>query len=152
MPSLASAPCRPKSLPFICARAASIVPARSIFYRLVVNAYSLHEVTNELRNLICGGVEREMTSIEDVDIGFRHIFAVTFRFSEIEREIVLTPDCLSALEFNKPVCQDRSPDPEGSPTSATFFWPTSDGFSPISKAASKAMVRPSHSIWPTRSS
>src|SRR6476660_8567675 len=92
MPSLASAPCRPKSLPFICARAASIVPARSIFYRLVVNAHSLHEVTNELRNLICGGVEREMTSIEDVDIGFRHIFAVTFRFSEIEREIVLTPD------------------------------------------------------------
>ena len=33
-----------------------------------------------------------MTSIEDVDFGFRYIFAVTFRFSEIEREIVLTPN------------------------------------------------------------
>ena len=52
----------------------------------------LHEVTNELRNLIRSGVECEMASIEDVDFGFRHIFAVTFRFSEIEREIVPTPN------------------------------------------------------------
>jgi hypothetical protein len=37
----------------------------------------LHEVTNELRNLIRSDVEREMASIEDVDFGFRHIFTVT---------------------------------------------------------------------------
>ena len=52
----------------------------------------LHEITNELRDLIRSSVEREMTGIEDVDFGFRHIFAVSFWFTEIEREIVLTPD------------------------------------------------------------
>ena len=52
----------------------------------------LHEVTNELRNLIRSGVECEMASIEDVDFGFRHIFAVAFRLAEIEREIVLAPE------------------------------------------------------------
>jgi len=52
----------------------------------------LHEVTNELRNLIRSSVEREMTGIEDVDFGCRHVFAVSFWFTEIEREIVITPD------------------------------------------------------------
>src|SRR3954462_12846694 len=56
------------------------------------SALLLHKITNELRNLIRSGVEREMARIEDVDFGFRHIFVVTFRFSEIEREIVLTPN------------------------------------------------------------
>ena len=30
------------------------------------------------------GIEREMARIEDVDFGLRHIFAVAFRFAEIE--------------------------------------------------------------------
>jgi hypothetical protein len=40
------------------------------------SALLLHEVTNELRNLIRGGIECEMASIEEVNIGFRRILAV----------------------------------------------------------------------------
>src|SRR5205809_6830337 len=33
-----------------------------------------------------------MSSIEHVDFGLRHIFAIAFRLAGIEREIILTPD------------------------------------------------------------
>ena len=67
------------------------VRQRSCVKKIVSSsALLLHEVRNELRNLIRSGVEREMASIEDVDFGFRHIFAVTFRFSEIEPFLGLT--------------------------------------------------------------
>ena len=50
-----------------------------------------HECLNEHRDFVCLGIEREMSSIEDVDLGFRHIFAIAFGLAGIEREIVLTP-------------------------------------------------------------
>src|SRR5438552_869407 len=33
-----------------------------------------------------------MTSVEDVNLGFRHVLVVAFRLAEIEREIVRAPD------------------------------------------------------------
>jgi len=64
---------------------------RSCFKKTVSSStLLLHKVTNELHNLIRSRVEREEASIEDVDFGFQHIVAVTFRFSEIEREVDLT--------------------------------------------------------------
>jgi len=47
-----------------------------------------HEASDELRNLIRGGIEREMARIEDVDCGLRHIPAIGFRFREVERQII----------------------------------------------------------------
>ena len=49
----------------------------------------LHEVTNELRNLIRSSIEREMTGIEDVDFGLRHVRAIASPAPKIERQIVL---------------------------------------------------------------
>src|SRR4029077_2242589 len=40
-----------------------------------------------------------MASIKDMDFSIRHIFAVSFWFTEIEREIVLTPDYQQARLF-----------------------------------------------------
>src|SRR6267378_5737864 len=51
-----------------------------------------HEVPDELGNLICCGIEREMARLEDVDFGLGHVLAVAFRFAEVEREIILTPN------------------------------------------------------------
>src|SRR6266487_5104673 len=51
-----------------------------------------HEAPDELRNLIRGGIEREMARIEDVDLGLRYVLAVAFRLPKVEREIILTPN------------------------------------------------------------
>jgi len=55
-------------------------------------ALLFYEGPDELRNVIRCGIEREMTGIENVDFGLRHVLPVTFRLTGIEREIVLTPD------------------------------------------------------------
>src|SRR5580658_10852458 len=52
----------------------------------------LHEISNELRNLIGGGIEREMPSIDDVHFGLRHVAAIGFRLRWIERKLILAPD------------------------------------------------------------
>ena len=60
--------------------------------RCLVCSPLLHEVPDELGNLICYCIEREMARLEDVDFGLGHVLAVAFRFAEVERKIILTPD------------------------------------------------------------
>src|ERR1700674_287714 len=50
-----------------------------------------HEVPDDLRNLIRCGIEREMTRIEDVDLGLRHVAAIGLGLRELERLVVLAP-------------------------------------------------------------
>jgi hypothetical protein len=54
--------------------------------------FLLHEASDELRDFICGRIQCEMTGIENMNLGLRHILAIAFRFAEIEREIIFTPD------------------------------------------------------------
>jgi hypothetical protein len=44
-----------------------------------------HEVTDVLRNLLRGRIEREMPSIHDVHFGLRHVAAIGFRLRRVER-------------------------------------------------------------------
>ena len=50
------------------------------------------KVSDQSGNLICSCVQREMTGSENMNLSVRHILAVSFRFAEIEREVILTPD------------------------------------------------------------
>ena len=52
----------------------------------------LHEAPDELGNLIRRGIEREMTRIEDVDFGLRHVAAIGLRFRKLERQVVFVPE------------------------------------------------------------
>src|SRR3989442_1722447 len=52
----------------------------------------LHEAPDELRNLIRCGIEREMTRIEDVECGSRHVAAIGLRFRKVERRVVFAPE------------------------------------------------------------
>jgi hypothetical protein len=55
-------------------RAANESVARS--YRLRARGLSvsaIHEITNELRDAVRSGIEREMISIENVEFGRRHV-------------------------------------------------------------------------------
>src|SRR5260370_18037693 len=51
-----------------------------------------HEVADELRDPIRLGIEREMTRIEDVDFGGRHVAAIGLGFRQLERQVVLAPE------------------------------------------------------------
>ena len=51
-----------------------------------------HELTYQRRNLICFGIEREVSRVEHVNVGIGYVLAVTFRLAQIERKIVLAPD------------------------------------------------------------
>lgn len=51
-----------------------------------------HELTYEGRNVIGSGIEREVSSVEQVNVGIGYILAVTFWLPQIERKIVLAPD------------------------------------------------------------
>src|SRR5882724_2680614 len=51
----------------------------------------LHEAPDELRNLIRGGIEREMTRIQNMDFGLRHVAAIGLRFRKLERQVVSAP-------------------------------------------------------------
>jgi hypothetical protein len=44
----------------------------------------LHELTDERCNLICIGIKGEVSGIENVNLGFRHVLGVTLRFAAIE--------------------------------------------------------------------
>ena len=52
----------------------------------------LHEVPDELRNLMRCGIERKMARIEDVDFGLRHVAAIARRFRQLERQVVFAPE------------------------------------------------------------
>src|SRR5713226_3460991 len=52
----------------------------------------LHEAPDELRNLIRCGIEREMTRIEDMEFGLRHVAAIGLRFRKLERQVVFAPE------------------------------------------------------------
>jgi len=52
----------------------------------------LHELTYQGCNLICFGIERGVSCVEQVDLRVRYVLAVAFRLAEIEREIVLAPE------------------------------------------------------------
>src|SRR4029453_11060636 len=43
-------------------------------------------------DFVCFSVQCEMTSVEDMELRFRHVLAVALRLAEIEREIVFAPD------------------------------------------------------------
>jgi hypothetical protein len=50
----------------------------------VYSFLSPHELTYKRRNLICFGIEREMSRVEYMHLGARDIYAVSFRLAEIE--------------------------------------------------------------------
>src|SRR5882762_4202276 len=52
----------------------------------------VHEIANELRNAVRRGIEREMTRIQNVDFGIRHVAAIGFRFRKLEGKVVSAPE------------------------------------------------------------
>src|SRR5216117_2958503 len=52
----------------------------------------VEKIANQFRDLIRGGIEREMTSVEYVDPSARHISSIRLRLRQLEREIVFAPD------------------------------------------------------------
>src|SRR5207253_6523185 len=54
--------------------------------------FLLHETPDELRDLICGRIEREMARIEHVDFGFGHVATIGLRFGKLEGQVVLSPE------------------------------------------------------------
>jgi hypothetical protein len=53
---------------------------------------SLHEAADELRDLISCGIEREVTRIEDVDLGLRYVSPICLGLRKLERQVVLAPE------------------------------------------------------------
>jgi hypothetical protein len=52
----------------------------------------LQELTYQRHNLICFGIEREVSCVEYVDLCVGYVLAVAFWFADIKREIVLAPE------------------------------------------------------------
>ena len=52
----------------------------------------LHEPTYQRRNLICFGIQREVSCLQHMDLRIRHVLVVAFWLARIEREIMLAPD------------------------------------------------------------
>ena len=50
------------------------------------------DANNQFRDLIRRGIEREVTSVENVDPSARHISPIRLRLRQLEREIVFAPD------------------------------------------------------------
>ena len=46
----------------------------------------LHEVTNELRNVICCGIEREMAAVNDVHLSLRNVERSASRSAELTEQ------------------------------------------------------------------
>src|SRR5208282_4115535 len=70
-------------------------PGRDQFHRIGWRSFSprlLHEAPDELRNLIRSGVEREMSAVDDMDFGLRHVAAVGLWLRGVERGLILAPD------------------------------------------------------------
>src|SRR5579871_111154 len=51
-----------------------------------------NESLHQCGHLIGGGVHCEMTAVDNVNFGIRHILAVAFRLAGIERSLVPAPD------------------------------------------------------------
>src|SRR5216683_3964147 len=51
-----------------------------------------HELTHKRRNLICFGIEREVSSVENVNLSVRYVPAIGFRLRNVERRVILTPN------------------------------------------------------------
>ena len=69
-----------------------------------------HKLAYQRRDLICFGVEREVSCVEDVDLRRRYVLSVAFRFAWIERQIVLAPDgpeALAASSSSMPATLDK---------------------------------------------
>jgi hypothetical protein len=58
---------------------------------LVLGDFFLNKLTYQRRDLVCLGIKREVSCVEDVNFRLWYILAVAFRFAEIEREVVLAP-------------------------------------------------------------
>src|ERR1044072_2796958 len=52
----------------------------------------LHELAQQRRNLICFGIKREVSCVQNSDLRVGDVFAVTFGLADIERRIVLAPE------------------------------------------------------------
>src|SRR3981081_2427317 len=65
---------------------------RAASYAQVRSSPLLHEAPDDLRDLIRCGIEREMTRIEDMDFGVRHVPAISLRFRKLERQVVFAPE------------------------------------------------------------
>src|SRR5258705_11689577 len=50
------------------------------------------KLANEFRELIRQGIQREVTSVKNVDSSARHISPIVLRLRQLEREIVFAPD------------------------------------------------------------
>src|SRR4029077_12988652 len=62
---------------------------------VTTHRYSLlrsHEFTYQRRDLICFGIECEVSCVENIDFCLRYILAKTVRLARIEGEIILAPD------------------------------------------------------------
>jgi len=75
----------------VCVIAPVGIARRANVFGLLATSF-FHESPNKFRDFVCFGIEREMSGIEHVHFRLRHVFAITFRFAGIEREIVPAPD------------------------------------------------------------
>src|ERR1700692_3067785 len=50
------------------------------------------KASDQCGDLICSGVQCEMTGVENVNLGVRNILPVALRLAEVEGEVILTPD------------------------------------------------------------
>src|ERR1700730_10387607 len=51
-----------------------------------------HKVSDTCSDFICRRIDGKMTGIKNMNFSVRHVLAITLRFAEIKRQIVLTPD------------------------------------------------------------
>src|SRR5258706_9222262 len=51
-----------------------------------------HEIADELGNALGSRIEREVTRVENVDFGVRHVAAIGFGFRKLEGQVVLPPE------------------------------------------------------------
>src|SRR5882762_892186 len=51
-----------------------------------------HELTHKRRNLICFGIKREVSSVDNVNLSVRYVPAIGFRLRNVERRVILTPN------------------------------------------------------------
>ena len=59
---------------------------------MLCSAPLLHEASDELSDLIGGGIEREMSRLEDMDFGLRHVAPIGLWFRRLERQVVFAPE------------------------------------------------------------
>jgi hypothetical protein len=66
-----------------------LCPAGNVHFHSVFGTRELstsrtHKALNQCGDLICGRVQCEMTSVENVNLGFRYVLAVSLRLAGIE--------------------------------------------------------------------